>query len=149
MKWRFLKNDRWQLAFAPYYVFGVSDGDAQSGVGSASDILALPVNVEYRINETWRFNGEVTRFSVRDGADSWAYGAALALAARDDTELLFELAGTADTGFDDHFIDLRVGLDKTVSERFHVLLSLATGLSKPQRNPGLDADLFVGFQWFR
>ncbi len=148
VKYRFVNTDRWQLSFAPYYIFGVSDSAAQNGIGSANNTLALPVNAEYQINDRWRFNGEVTRFSVDDADDSWAWGVALAYAAREDTELLVELAGAADSSFDDHALDLRIGFDRTVSERFHVLASIASGLREPAGAASLDADIFVGFQWF-
>jgi hypothetical protein len=71
VKWRFLKRDRLQMAFAPYHVFGVSTGTAAKGIGDDSDAAVLPINAEYSINDRWSLNGEVSYVSVDDGNNEW------------------------------------------------------------------------------
>lgn len=149
VKWRFLSSDRLQMAFAPYYAFGVSSSKAELGIGDDTDVMVLPVNMEYQVNEKWRLNGEVRYASVADGADHWGYGAAIAHALHERWELLFELSGTTGRDFDNGFLDARVGFDASVTESFHILFSMATGLREPSGEDELDYDLFLGFQFFR
>ena len=54
-----------------------------------------------------------------------------------------------DSDFDNDFLDARVGFDAAVTESFHVLFSMATGLHEPNGEDKLDYDVFLGFQFLR
>ncbi len=149
MKWRFLRNDRFEMAFAPYYTFGVRPSTARKGIGDSADAAVFPVNFHYRVNDAWRLGGELRYASIEERSDEWAYGVSLGHAVNDCCELLFELAGAADTGFDNDYIDARVGFDAAISQTFHVLASVATGLTEPDGENALDYDVFLGVQFFR
>jgi hypothetical protein len=149
VKWRFLNSTRLQLAFAPYYAFGVPGSTAEKGIGDDTDVVFFPVNAEYQINEKWRLNGEVRYASVDGGDNNWGYGAAMAYARDQRWELLFELSGATGTDFDNGSLEARVGFDAGVTETFHILFSMGTGLSEPSGEDKLDYDVFLGFQFFR
>lgn len=149
VKWRFLNNDRLQMAFAPSYAFGVTRRAAAQGIGDETDYAVFPVNAEYRLNDLWQVNGEVRYVSVDAGGDEWDYGVGAAYALDERWKFLFELSGTADNDLGNHFLDARVGFDAVVTESIHVLFSIATGLREPSGADKLDVDVFIGIQYFR
>lgn len=149
VKWRFLNSDRLQMAFAPYYAFGVATSTAEKGLGDKMDLTVFPLNAEYQFNDKWRFNAEVQYASADGGDDGWGYGGAVAYSLDERWAFLFELSGTTDSDFDNDFLEARIGFDAVVTESFHVLFSMATGLREPSRDDKLDYDVFLGFQFFR
>jgi hypothetical protein len=148
VKWRFFKNERLQMAFAPYHAFGVSSRTAASGIGNESDATVLPINAEYRLDDRWTLNGEVRYVGVDSASNEWGYGAAVAFAPNDRWTLLAEVAGASDTGFDNNFLELRVGFDAALNDSFHVLVSIASGIKEPSGAGELDYDIFLGLQFF-
>jgi hypothetical protein len=149
VKWRFLNSGRLQMAFAPHYAFGVTRSTAEKDIGDNTDVVVFPVNAEYQINDKWRLNGEVRYASVDGGDDNWGYGGAIAYARDERWELLFELSGTTGSDFDNGFLEARVGFDASLTESFHILCSVATGLRESSGEDKLDYDVFLGFQFFR
>ena len=148
VKWRFLKRDRLQMAFAPYHAFGVSTRTAAKGISNDSDATVLPINAEYRVDDRWSLNGEVRHVSVDNASNEWGYGAAVAFAPNDRWTLLAEVAGASDTEFDNEFLELRVGFDTALKDSFHLLFSIATGIKEPSGAGELDYDVFLGLQFF-
>ena len=148
VKWRFLKNESLQMAFAPYHAFGVSTRTAARGIGDEHDATVLPINAEYRVNDRWTLNGEVRYVIVDNASNEWGYGAAVAFAPNDRWTLLAEVAGASDTGFDNDFLELRAGFDMTVTDSLHVLFSIATGIEEPSGAGQLEYDVFLGLQFF-
>jgi hypothetical protein len=61
---------------------------------------------------------------------------------------LAEIAGASDEDFDEQILDLRVGFDVALTENFHLLLSMATGVEAPDRVEELHYDLSFGMQFF-
>jgi len=149
VKWRFLNSDRLQMAFAPYHVFGVSSSKAEKGIGDANDATVMPVNAKYSIDDQWSLNGEVSYVSADNDENAWGYGVAVAFAANDGLNLMVEVAGESDTDFDEDFLELRAGFDATLSDSFHLLFSIATGIREPSGAADLDYDVFLGLQYFR
>lgn len=148
VKWRFLKRERVQMAFAPYHAFGVSSRTAARGIGNESDASVLPINAEYRVDDRWSLNGEVRYISVDDASNEWGYGAAVAFAPNDRWTLLAEVAGATDSDSKDDFLELRAGFDAALNDSLHVLFSIATGLKEPRGAGKLDYDVFLGLQFF-
>jgi hypothetical protein len=148
VKWRFFRNERLQMAFAPYHAFGVSTRTADKGIGDDRDATVLPINAEYRLDDRWTLNGEVRYVSVDNASNEWGYGAAVAYAPDDRWILLVEVAGASDTGFDNDFLELRAGFDMTVTDSLHLLFSIATGIEAPSGAGKLDYDIFLGLQFF-
>ena len=148
VKWRFFRNERLQLAFAPYHAFGVSTRTAARGIGDEHDATVLPINAKYRVNDRWALNGEIRYVSIDDASNEWGYGAAVAFAPNARWTLLAEVAGASDTGFDNDFLELRAGFDMTVTDSLHVLFSIATGIEEPNGAGQLDYDVFLGLQFF-
>lgn len=147
-KWRFIKNNRLQMAFAPYHAFGVSSRTAAKGIGGDNDATVLPINAEYRVDDRWALNGEIRYVSVDNASNEWGYGAAVAYAPNDRWTLLAEVAGASDTDFNDDFLELRAGFDTTLTDSLHLLFSIATGLKEPSDADKLDYDVFLGLQYF-
>jgi hypothetical protein len=54
-----------------------------------------------------------------------------------------------DSDFDNDFLEARMGFDAAMTESFHVLFSMATGLREPSGEDKLDYDVFLGFQFLR
>ena len=147
-KWRFFKNERLQMAFAPYYAFGVSTRASAKGIGDDRDATVLPINAQFRVNDQLSLNGEIRYVSVDKSENAWGYGAAVAFAASDRWTLLFEVAGEGDTDLDDEFMELRAGFDATLTDSLHLLFSIATGIREPNGAGELDYDVFFGLQYF-
>ncbi|MCX2980465.1 hypothetical protein EYC98_06205 [Halieaceae bacterium IMCC14734] len=145
--WRFWQNERWQLALAPIYAFGVTRRTADQGIGSVGDIATLPLVAEYQINASWRVNTSVGYERVESADDLWSYNAALAHTFNERWELLAELAGARndDTGKD--ALDVRAGFDYALAPDFHLLVAVATGLRETDPAEKLDYELFVGLQF--
>lgn len=148
VKWRFLKNERWQAAFAPYHVLGVSSSAAARGIGAANDATVLPINAAYSINEQWSLNSEIGYVSAENQENSWSYGVAAAFAANDRWSLMVEVAGQSDSDFDNEFLELRAGFDAMLTNSLHLLFSVATGVREPGGAADLDYDVFLGLQFF-
>jgi outer membrane receptor protein involved in Fe transport len=146
--WRFWENEKLQLALAPSYSFGVTRRTAEQGIGDFGDVAALPLVAEYQVSETWRLNTSVGYESVEDDEDVWVYGAAVAYIPNQKLELLLELAGGTDEDFDEDLLDIRTGFDYAVSDSFHLLFSVATGVRKPGGEEELDYSIFAGLQFF-
>lgn len=149
IKWRFWNSDKFQVAFAPVYAFGVSRKTALRGIGDDTDVAAFPLALEYQINDRWRLNTSAGYASVDKGDDKWDYGAALAYGLDNRWELLFELAGATDTDFDEDVLDIRAGFDFALTDSVHLLFSAATGLREPGGEEELNYDLFFAVQFFR
>ena len=148
VKWRFLNNERLQMAFAPYHAFAVSGGTAAKGIGYNEDATVLPINAEYSINDRWSLNGEVSYVSIDNDENAWGYGVAAAYAANERWTVMVEVAGASDTDFNDEFLELRAGFDATLNDSFHLLFSIATGIEEPSGAGELDYDIFLGLQYF-
>jgi hypothetical protein len=147
IKWRFVNNERLQVAFAPVYGFGVADRVADKGIGDRSDSLIIPVNAEFKINDAWRLNGEVSYTFVDQGEDEWGYGAAAAYSVNERWEFLLELSGTSVNGFDADIFDVRAGFDTALTDSLHFLFSIATRTRELSREDQLDYDVFLGLQF--
>jgi hypothetical protein len=148
VKWRFLKRERIQMAFAPYHSFGVSTRTASKGIGGDNDATVLPINAEYRVNDLWSLNGEVRYVSIDNLSNEWGYGAAVAYAPNNRWTLLAEVAGASDTDFKDDLLELRAGFDAALNDSLHLLFSIATGIKEPSGAGKLDYDIFLGLQFF-
>jgi hypothetical protein len=146
-KVRFWNRENLQIAFAPVYSFGITRSLAERGIGEGHDVLELPVALEYGINEQLRLNTTIGYAVVDGGANEWAYGLAMAYALNQRWELLWEVSGATDTDLEDNVVDLRGGFDFAVSDSFHLLFSVATGLRVPEKEDELDYDLYLGLQW--
>jgi len=149
LKWRFVNSGDLQMSFAPYYVFGVSRSAEAKGIGDSANIAVFPVNAEYGINEKWRLNGEVSHARVQGGDTYWHLGAAVAYSANSRWDLLLEVAGTSDGAFGMDFVDIRAGFDASLSESFHLLFSMASGLRHVRGEDELDLNVFLGVQYLR
>jgi hypothetical protein len=149
LKWRFVNSEKLQMSFAPYYVFGISRNAEAKGIGDSTDVAVFPVNAEYGINEKWRLNGEVSYARVQDGEAEWHYGAAVAYSASSRWDLLFEVAGTSESSFGMDFVEVRAGFDAALSQSFHLLFAVASGLRHARGEDELDLDVFLGVQYLR
>ena len=149
MKWRFLRKLRLEMAFAPYYTFGVRPSTARKGIGDSADAAVFPVNLHYKFNDAWWFGSELRYSSIQDGGDEWSYGVSLGHAVNDRCDLLFELVGTSDTGLGNDYVDARIGFDVAMTEDLHILGSVATGFKEPDGENALDYDVFLGVQFLR
>lgn len=148
-KWRFFEKNQLQMSFAPYYSFGVRSSAARQGIGNETDVVAFPVNAAYQINDTWRLNSELRYLRPDTGQSSWGYGAAVAYILNQRHELLFGLAGASDRNFDNRSLDVRVGVDAAITDAFHFLFSVGTGLNAPNGASELNHDFFLGFKLLR
>ncbi len=148
IKWRFLYTDRLQMAVAAAYAFGISRSLAELGIGADTNVLEVPLALEYQVNPYLRFNGAISYVAVEGEDDRWGYSAALAWSISQRLELLGEIAGGTDEDFDTEVVDLRGGFDFAITDDFHVLFSVATGISEPTRAEELNYDAFLGLQFF-
>ncbi len=148
-KWRFLDNGKTQLAFAPYYSFGVTQSTAAKGIGNENDILGLPVNIAYQVSDKWRLNSEVRYVHRSLDYNNWGYGASAAYVMNERHELLFALSGSTGRQFKNASLDARLGLDAAVTDSFHVLFSIATGLKHPSSSNEMHRDIYLGFKLLR
>lgn len=149
IKWRFIDLDQLQVAFSLVFAFGVTRSNADKGIGADEDVLYMPIDVEYVLNDRWSVLGELGYASVNDAGDEWGYGAALVFGLADNFDLLFELEGSFDTDIENDFLNGRAGFDYAFSEATHGLFSIATGLWEPGGEDRLDWDIFLGIQFFR
>jgi hypothetical protein len=149
VKWRLFASERLELAVSPYQVFGVSATTAAMGIGSEQDSTVVPLVAQYQLSDTWTLNGEVGFASVHGRDDAWGYGAALAYAPGGRTTWLFELYGTADSGFDNESLEIRAGFDAALRDDLHLLFAVASGVDAPTAAGELDAAIFLGIQLFR
>lgn len=147
LKWRFVNSEKFQMSFAPYYVFGVSRRAELIGIGDSADVAVFPVNAEYGINERWRLNGEVSYARVQGDDSQWFYGAAVGYSANSRWDLLLEVAGTSDSTFNTDFVEIRAGFDASLSESLHLLFSMASDLRQAQGEDELDLNVFLGIQY--
>lgn len=147
-KWRFINNDELQVAFAPAYAFGIRLSAALRGVGDDTNILFLPLEMQYEIGD-WSLNGEWGYVSFESGGDGWGYGGALSRPVGQRTVLMFELYGGADTDFDNDNLNFHIGFDMEMRPDLHLLLSAGSGLREPTGTTALDFDIFLGLQYFR
>lgn len=147
-KWRFINNDRLQVAFAPAYAFGIRLSAALRGIGDDTDIAFLPLNFQYEIGD-WSLNGEFGYVSVQSGDDALGYGAALSIPVGQSSAIMFELYGGSDTDFDNDELNFHIGLDSELRPNFHLLFSAGSGLREPSGATELDYDIFLGLQYFR
>jgi hypothetical protein len=148
-KFRFVNRGGLQAAFAPAYVFGVTSSAAEKNVGDIADVVILPINVEYQLTNRWRFNGELGYAHFDDGRGEWGYGVAAAHNIDERLELHFELSGLAVNLFDADFMQVRVGIDSTLSESLHLLFSIGTGVRAPTPEDRVDLDVYLGFKLLR
>lgn len=146
IKWRFLDRDALQMSVAPFWETLPRQGAADRGVSDDVDALVVPVEFQYQF-ASWRLNAEVAYATVHDDADEWIYGVAAAYPLTDRVEALVELHGGADRTFDDNGTLYRVGMDLTLSERFHLLASLGSSFDEPGSDD-LDVQAYLGLQWF-
>jgi hypothetical protein len=147
VKFRFWNSETLQIAFAPTYSLGITRILAELGIGEDNNVLALPLALEYGINDRLRLNTDIGYAVVDGGTDGWAYGLAMAFVLNERWELLWEFSGASDTNMDNNVLDLRGGFDFAVSEDFHLLFSVATGLVVPDKLDQLDYDIYLGVQW--
>lgn len=147
-KWRFWTDEHLQIAFAPVYTFGVSRSLALQGVGNNTDILSLPLALEYHLGPRWRLNSSIVYDRVDEGSDEWSYGAAVTHTLNARWELMLELSAAVDTGFDSEFAKVLAGVDFAIHHDLHLLFSLATGLQEPSPAARLDYDVYLGLQFF-
>jgi len=149
VKFRFVNTDRLQVAFAPAYVFGVSDSTAQKGVGDSANIAVYPFNAEYQLNDAWRFNGELSYARSDENDKEWGYGVAFARTLNARRELLFEVSGSGGNFLGSDFMQARVGIDSAMSDSFSLLFSIGTGLREPDGEDSTNLDVFIGFKYVR
>jgi hypothetical protein len=147
-KWRFINNEKLQVAFAAAYAFGIRLSAALRGVGDDTDILFLPIELQYEIGD-WSLNGEWGYVSLESGGDGWGYGGALSRPVGERTVLMFELYGGADTDFDNDELNFHIGFDTELKPDLHLLFSAGSGLREPSGATELDFDVFFGIQYFR
>jgi hypothetical protein len=147
-KWRFINNDKLQVAFAPAYAFGIRLSAALRGVGDDTNIVFLPLELQYEIAD-WSLNGEWGYVSLESGGDGWGYGAALSRPVGQRTVIMFEIYGGADTGFDNDDLNFHIGFDTELRPDFHLLFAAGSGLREPAGATELDFDIFLGLQYFR
>jgi outer membrane receptor protein involved in Fe transport len=145
--WRFWENERWKLAFAPVYAFGVTRKTAELGIGESVDVLALPLVAEYQLHERWRLNASAAYNRAEDEGDIWSYGLATVYTCSDRLELLLEFEGAANSDLARDLLDVRAGFDYAFTMDLHLLFSVATGLREPSSAEKLDADVFLGMQF--
>jgi len=149
LKFRFINNDRLQVAFAPAYVFGVSRGAAQKGVGDIADVAVYPINAEYQLNDAWRLNGELGYARSGEGDEEWGYGFAVARILNERRELLFEVTGSSDDLLGSEFMQARVGIDSALTDSLNLLFSIGTGLREPDFAESTNIDVFLGLKFVR
>jgi hypothetical protein len=147
-KLRFWNTESLQIAFAPVYTMGTTRGLAERGIGAESNVLLLPLALEYGINDRLRLNTDLGYAIVDGGTDEWAYGLAMAFGLNERWELLGEISGATDTDLDSNVLDIRGGFDFAITDDFHLLFSVATGLIEQEKVDELDYDIFLGLQWF-
>jgi hypothetical protein len=147
-KWRFVNNDRLQVALAPAYAFGITASAALRGIGDDTDILFVPVEIQLEMGN-WSLNGEWGYVSLESGDDAWGYGVALTHPVGMQTALMFELYGGADTDFDNDELNFHIGFDTELRPDFHLLFSAGSGLREPTGATELEFNIFLGLQYFR
>jgi hypothetical protein len=119
---------------------------AEQGIGDFGDVASLPLVLEYQVDDRWRFNSSAGFESVDEGDDVWSYGAAVAYGVTKSWELLLELSGAVNTDLENDVLEARVGIDFGLSEDFHLLFAVATGLREPDKEEEIDYDVFLGVQ---
>jgi hypothetical protein len=147
-KWRFINNNKLQVAFAPAYAFGIRLSAALRGIGDDTNIVFLPLELQYEIGD-WSLNGEWGYVSLESGGDGWGYGTALSRPVGQRTVLMFEIYGGADTDFDNDDLNFHIGFDTELRPDFHLLFAAGSGLREPAGATELDFDIFLGLQYFR
>jgi outer membrane putative beta-barrel porin/alpha-amylase len=148
VKWRLLQTDRWQVALAPAYAFGVTRELAGQGIGHDTNVASIPVLVEYSVSERWRVNTSLAYLAVEDLDDELAWGVAGAYTLNGRWELLAELSGASNSDFDDSVVTARAGVDFAISDKLHLLFSAATGVSEPRGFERLHYDYYLALQSF-
>lgn len=146
-KWRFLNQNKLQVAFAPAYAFGIRASAARRGIGDDDGILFLPVNFQYVVGH-WTVNGEFGYASVINNADALAYGAAFGHPVGQRTQIMLEVYGGSETDFANDNMNYHIGLDIQLKPRLHWLMSAGSGLWSRDGEQELDFDFFVGIQYF-
>lgn len=146
LKFRFVNSDRLQVAFAPAYVFGVADGDAEKGVGDSANFSVYPINAEYQVSDKWRLNGELSYARSDQGDKEWGYGVAIAHVLDERRELLFEISGSADSFLGSEFMQMRAGIDSALTDSLHILFSVGTSLRTPVLEEDTKLDVFLGLK---
>jgi hypothetical protein len=145
--WRFWQNEKWQVALAPIYAFGVTRRTADQGIGNVGDVATLPLLAEYQVSENWRITTAFGYERVESADDLWNYGAAIAHSYNASWELLAELAGARNRDTGKVVLDIRTGFDYAVTPEFHILAAVATGLREVDPSEKLDYEVFLGLQF--
>jgi hypothetical protein len=149
LKFRLVNSRRLQAAFAPAYVFGVSRSAAEKSVGDTANVVTLPINVEYQLTNRWRLNGELGYAHFDDGRGEWGYGVAVAHNFAERLELLFELSGVMVNFLDGDLMQVRAGIDSSLSESLHLLFSIGTGVRARVPEDRIDLEIYLGFKLLR
>ena len=145
--WRFWQNEKWQVALAPIYAFGVTRRTADQGIGTVGDVATIPLVAEYQISPGWRVNTSFGYERVESADDLWSYNVAIAHIYNERWELLAELAGARNDDSGKDVLDVRAGFDYALTPDFHLLVAVATGLREIDPTEKLDYELFFGLQF--
>lgn len=145
IKWRLYNRNGLQIAFAPAHIFGISATAASLGVGSDSQILTMPIIVGYSFGQ-WALAGELAYAAIEDQEDEVAYGLLLGRPIGHRAKLMFEVFGATNSEFDDNFLNFNIGAAFTVTDSWHVLLSVGSGVSEPTGAKQLDYMAFFGIR---
>ena len=148
-KWRFVDAERFRIAMAPSYSFGLSRGDATAGIGDRSDSVFLPVNAEVAMAGRWTLNGEVGYLAFDDNKDQWFYGLAVGHPVGRRTQLMVDFHGWVEHGGDDDFLGFRFGADVALSSAWHLLAAVGSGLREPSGAEETDYEWYFGIQHLR
>lgn len=146
IKWRFYNENNLQIAFAPLYEFNLRDGAVDRGIVDDANAWTVPLTFQYDWND-WTFLADVGYTIARGDEDGLAYGFAVSRPVSERTALMASIYGEPDTSFDDHGLAIRLGLDHQISDDFHLLVGVGTGLQNEEDD--LDVDVYIGLQWFR
>ncbi len=144
VKWLFVDSAELLLAVAPSVTVGLSDSDADKGLGDSQDSFNLPLLGEVPLGEQWRMFGSFTYVLVSGADDAVEYGLAVTRPVGQGADFLFEFSGSAEDDFGEAFLDARVGFTVGISERLTVLTAVGTGLVEPSGAESLDIDGYLG-----
>ena len=115
------------------------------GVIEDTHALTLPVVLEKVLGD-WAVGGQFGYISVRNDPDELTWGLYATHPISTSVVALASIYGGPDKHFDKHGTAARIGLDITVTEAFHMLLGIGTGLENDPDS--IDLDAFLGVQWF-
>jgi hypothetical protein len=148
-KWRFLESDSYALAFAPVFLFPLSDAAQIRGLVQDSYQLDLPLLASWT-KGPWELTGQVSYSWLSNDLNNVFVGASVGFAATERLRLLGE-AYTIQIYRDNKeadFANWRLGVEMEFARGFQLLAAVGGEITSDlPPEDRLNFDYYIGLRW--